>query len=132
MPAMPRRLSVISSVCAALAAALPAGCASDDATSRMLVAPDKYVLYTCDEIAREMKGKEVREQELTALMAKAGTDAGARMISGMTYDPEYLSIRGEMNDLRASAAAKNCNAPAAVSVPPVPTTPRGAAAKRSQ
>jgi hypothetical protein len=129
MPAMPRRLAVISSVCAALTVALLAGCASDDATSRLFVAPDKYVLYTCDEIAREMKVKETREQELAALMAKAGTDAGARMISGMTYDPEYLSVRGEMNDLRASAAAKNCNTPAAA---PAPTTPRGAAAKRSQ
>jgi hypothetical protein len=129
---MPTRLSISLSVCTTLAAALLAGCASDDSTSRLLVAPDKYVLYTCPEIAREMVGKEAREQELAVLMAKAGNDAGARMISGMTYDPEYLSVRGEINDLRASAAAKNCNAPAAAPAPPPPTMPRGAAAKRSQ
>ena len=120
-----RRLSVISSACAALAAAMLVGCASDDATSRLLVAPDKYVLYTCPEIAREMVTKQTREQELAVLMSKAGDDAGARMISGMTYDPEYLSVRGEINDLRASAAAKNCTAPAAA---PAPTAPPAAAA----
>ncbi len=129
---MPRRLSVISSVFAVLAMAMLAGCASDDATSRLLVAPDKYVLYTCAEIAREMQAKVTREQELALLMAKAGTDASARMISGMTYDPEYLSVRGEINDLRASSATKNCNAPAAAPAPSTPTTPRGAAATRSQ
>jgi hypothetical protein len=129
---MPTRLSISLSVCTTLAAALLAGCASDDSTSRLFVAPDKYVLYTCPEIAREMVGKEAREQELAVLMAKAGNDAGARMISGMTYDPEYLLVHGEINDLRASAAAKNCNAPAAAPAPPPPTMPRGAAAKRSQ
>ena len=86
-----------------------AGCASDDATARLLVAPDKYVLYTCPEIARELTGKEAREKELGQLMAKAGTDPGGRMVSGLAYDPEYLSVRGEINDLHASAAAKNCN-----------------------
>ena len=106
-----------------------AGCASDDETSRLLVAPDKYVLYTCDEIAREMKTKATREAELAVLMAKAGDGADARMISGMTYDPEYLSVRGEINDLRASAAAKKCTAPA---VAPAPTASPAVDAKRSQ
>jgi hypothetical protein len=129
---MPRRLSVISSICAAFVAAMLAGCASDDATSRLLVAPDKYVLYTCPEIARELTSKEAREKELGQLMAKAGADPGGRMVSGLAYDPEYLSVRGEINDLHASAAAKNCNAPAAVPAPAAPTTPRGAAATRSR
>ena len=109
-----------------------AGCASDDSTARLFVAPDKYVLYTCDEMAREMKTKVVREQELAQLMQRAGTDAGARLISGVTYDPEYLSVRGEINDLRASAAAKNCNTPAAAPASPTPTTPRDAAATHSR
>jgi hypothetical protein len=120
MPAMPSRLSFAFSVCAALAPAMLAGCASDDSAARFLVAPDKYVLYTCPEIAREMAGKEGREKELAQLMAKNGTDASARMISDLTYQPEYLSVRGEINDLHASAAAKNCNAPtgAAAAAPP--------------
>jgi hypothetical protein len=90
------------------------GCASDDATSRLLVAPDKYVLYTCPEIASEMQAKQAREKELRDLMNKDGADGAARMIAGFTYDPEYLSVRGEINDLRATANEKNCaNVPGA-------------------
>jgi hypothetical protein len=101
------RSSVALPFCATLAALL-SGCASDDSTARLLVAPDKYVLYSCPEIAREMKTKQEREKELRDLMDKDGSDAGARVISGFTYDPEYLSVRGEINDLRTTAANKNC------------------------
>jgi hypothetical protein len=103
----------VAVVLTALAVELP-GCASDDSTSRLLVAPDKYVLYTCPEIAREMQTKQEREKELRDLMNKDGADSGARMIAGFTYDPEYLSVRGEINDLRATANEKNCtNVPGA-------------------
>lgn len=105
---MPRHLSVSLSICAAFVAAVLSGCASDDSTARLLVAPDKYMLYNCPEIAREMKGKQAREKELKDLMAKASVDAGGRMISGLAYDSEYLSVRGEINDLRASAAERHC------------------------
>jgi hypothetical protein len=89
-------------------AALLSGCASDDSTARLLVAPDQYVLYTCSDIARVMKTKTAHEKELRDLMNKDGADTGARMIAGFTYDPEYLLVRGEINDLRATAANKNC------------------------
>jgi len=110
------RSSVSLVICAALAALL-SGCASDDSTARLLVAPNKYVLYNCPEISRELLLKQTREKELRELMNKDGASAGARMVSGFTYDPEYLSVRGEINDLRATAAEKNCtNLPAAGAV----------------
>ena len=98
----------VLSICAALAAATLAGCASDDSTAQLLVAPDKYVLYNCDAIALTMQEKNKREEELRELMAKADTGPGGRLIGSMAYDPEYLSVRGEINDLRATAASKNC------------------------
>jgi hypothetical protein len=104
------RLSIALSICAALVAAMLSGCASDDTTARFLVAPDKYVLYSCPEIAREMTGKQAREKELKDLMAKASAGAGGRVISGLAYDPEYLAVRGDINDLRASAAERHCPA----------------------
>lgn len=105
---MQGRSSIALSICAALAAGALSGCSSDDSTARLLVAPDKYVLYTCPEIAREMTGKLAREKELKDLMVKASADAGGRVISGLAYDPEYLAVRGEINDLRASAAERHC------------------------
>ncbi len=82
---------------------------SDDQLARFVVAPDKYVLYSCDEIAKEAQVTGAREQELRQLMAKASTGAGGRLVSGLAYDSDYLTARGEINELRAAAAAKHCD-----------------------
>ena len=57
-------------------------------------------------------------------MAKAGTDATGRLIGDMAYGSEYLSVRGELNELRRTAADKI--APARR---PAPRPPRGQATK---
>jgi len=82
---------------------------SDDSLSSFLVAPGKYVLYTCDDIARTAKGMQARQKELEQLMAKAGTDAGGRLIGDATYGTEYATTRGQMKELRAAAAERKCN-----------------------
>jgi hypothetical protein len=81
----------------------------DDDMARLLVAPDKFVLYNCPDIAREAKQITARQRELEKLMAKAGADPGGRMVSTFAYRPEYLVVRGEMLDLRQTAIEKNCN-----------------------
>jgi hypothetical protein len=93
---------------AAAALALCACAMSDDQAARYLVAPGKYVLYTCDEIGRAAKAKAARELELQQLMAKASVDAGGQLIGDMAYRSEYLSVRGELNELRHAAADKHC------------------------
>jgi len=99
-----RRFAVI----AALAAAL-SGCAmSDDSMARFVVAPDKYLLYNCEEIAREAKTAAAREQELHRLMVRASADPAGRLVSGIAYDSDYLTVRGELNELRAAAVSKHC------------------------
>lgn len=91
------------------AAALLAACAvSDDQAARFLVAPDKYQLFRCDAIAREVKARATREQELKQLMAKAGTGLGGQLIGDLAYRSEYLSVRGDLNELRRAAADKHC------------------------
>lgn len=99
---------------AALMAALLAGCASqgganDDSVSRFLVAPDKFVLYSCAQLAEKTVATVARERELEALMARAGPGSDGRLVSAIAYRPEYLAVRGEMNELRAAAADKKCN-----------------------
>jgi hypothetical protein len=97
-------------IAAALLAATLAACgASDDKMGRMLVAPDKFVLYGCPAIAEKAAFNAVREQELQALMTKAGTGSDGRLVSAVAYRPEYLELRGEDNELRAAAIAKNCS-----------------------
>jgi hypothetical protein len=102
------RANFFTTLAIAAATAL-SGCAvSDDQMARYLVAPDKYVLYRCAEIAKEMQAATAREQELLRLMANADVDAGGRLVSAVAYRPDYLSVRGEINELRAAAAAKHC------------------------
>ena len=96
-------LAAMLSACTA-----PSGGSSDDTVSRFLVAPGKYVLYSCPEIAVQAAATAARERELERLMAKANVDAGGRLVSAIAYRPEYLERRGEMNELRQAAVAKDC------------------------
>jgi len=88
---------------AALAALMLSGCASETA-SRFLVEPDRYVLYSCKEIAAQAIGNAARQRDLEVLIAKAGSGVA----SAMAYQPEYLQLRGEMTQLRKTAVDKNC------------------------
>jgi len=79
----------------------------------MLVAPDKYILYSCAELATVAQGIAYQQLALEALITKAGSDAAGRFVSNQAYRPEYLSLRGQMYQLRKTAAEKNCNLPEA-------------------
>jgi hypothetical protein len=96
---------------AASAVLLSACTMSDESLSRLLVAPDKFVLYNCPELVEKAKALAERERELTGLMAKAGPEADGRLVSAMAYRPEYISVQGEQTELRKAAAAKNCPLP---------------------
>ena len=45
-----------------------------------------------------------REKQLVALMEKAGP-----VLSVATYQPEYVATRGELRELRRTAAQKHCD-----------------------
>jgi hypothetical protein len=92
-----------------LAAATVSGCAaSDDASGRFLVQPDRYQLYGCRELVEAAQVIGARQLELEGLMAKAGPDASGRFVSTIAYRPEYLQLRGQMNEIRRTSAEKNC------------------------
>jgi len=93
---------------------------SEDRLSRFVVAPGKYTFYTCDEIATAIKNYTARKEELRQLMARASTDPAGRLIGTMTYESDYLSAVGELRDLRATAADKNCSAISPATPPAAP------------
>jgi hypothetical protein len=96
------------SLIAALAALALSGCASEEAASRFLVPPDKYILYSCPELATASQTTLTRQHELEMLMAKAEAGPGGQLASAMAYRPEYFQLRGEMDQLRKTAGEKNC------------------------
>jgi hypothetical protein len=93
---------------AALAATTLCGCASEDAAGRFLVTPDKFVLYNCVQLSDAAQANFARQQQLEKLMTKAGTGSGAEIVSDLAYRPEYVQLRGEMNELRKATAEKKC------------------------
>jgi hypothetical protein len=84
------------------------GSSADDNLSRFLVAPDRFSLYNCQALADKATETAARQKELEALMAKAGPDGAGPLASSIAYRPEYLELTGDMNEMRRTAAAKNC------------------------
>jgi len=90
----------------AFAALALAGCASEETASRFLVPPDKYILYSCPELATAAQTNLTRMHELEGLTAKAGPNG--QLASTLAYRPEYLQLRGELDQMRKAAADRNC------------------------
>jgi len=82
-----------------------------------LVAPDKFTLYNCAQLAEAAQANAARQRELELLIAKAGPDAGGPLVSAVAYRPEYAQKRGEMNELRKTAAEKNCKSLPGTEIP---------------
>ncbi len=103
-------------IAAALLGALAAGCSSSDSgPPSMLMAPGRYLFYSCQLLTGDAKGIIGRLEELERLMAKAGTDVGSRVVSTVTYRSDYNYARAELREIQRAGAEKNC--------PPMPTYP---------
>ena len=109
------RVAAISIVAFALA-----DC-SEDRLSRFVVAPGKYIFFTCDEIAGAIRYYTARQEELRQLMARASTDPAGRLIGAIAYESDYIVAEGELRDLRATAADKNCSAIPPATPPAAPS-----------
>lgn len=113
----PRTRFALPLLLVVLAAALPlAGCeTTGDPLANALTSPGQYDLYDCPAIKVAAAGNVKRQRELEGLMARANRGPGGALVSATTYQPEYATLRGKMNELRRVAAANNCNFdPAAV------------------
>lgn len=122
----------------ALAAALPlAGCQTmSDPLGTIAASPGQYDYYDCPAIERAAIDILKRQRELRGLIARANQGPAGGFISATTYEPEYVTLRGKMNELRRAAVEKKCNfdpatalaapspSPAPRRVAPLPPPPR--------
>ncbi|GIK81907.1 MAG: hypothetical protein BroJett024_30120 [Alphaproteobacteria bacterium] len=100
----PRRL------CASLAAAalLLAGCTLPDDKALTMVNRGKYSLFNCDQLKSQAVQARTRERELREAMAKAAAGPGGELVNAVAYRSEYLTVKGEIEELEITANAKNC------------------------
>jgi len=73
------------------------------------VAPGKYDLLKCPDIAQRSITASKREKELTSLMDRANQDPAGPMVNALVYSTDLSTVRAELALLRKTAAEKNCD-----------------------
>lgn len=90
------------------------GSVNDPQESRLgsfLVAPGKYQLYDCVQLAQQAGGLITREKELRAAKEKAEAAPGGAFISSVAYGTEYGQLQGNIAELRREVIEKKCDPP---------------------
>ena len=117
---------IVAVLSAASLSACASGGSTEDNLGRLLAAPNKYVLYNCAQLAVAATGMLAREKQLEVLIAKAGTGADGHFVSAVAYQPEYLQLRGDMNEIRRYSAEKDCKPAPAAAKPATPAVAKPA------
>jgi hypothetical protein len=94
----------------ALLALALGGCAApgESTAGRFFVAPDKFMHFSCPQIAIRAKTAADRVVEIEQLKARAGTAFDGQLASALAYGSEHAELRGDLDELRRTAAEKNC------------------------
>ena len=71
-------------------AVLLSGCGTSQQTSSLLVAPGKYDIYTCAQIAIRMQDVDTEGKKLEGLMARASQDASGRLSATLPMSRSIL------------------------------------------
>ena len=105
------RLAAAGGMLLLLAACGATGDPQQDRLGKFLVAPGKYRLYDCVQLAQAATGFITRERELREAKAKAEAAPGGEFVSAIAYSAEYGRVRGNLDELRREAAEKKCEPP---------------------
>jgi hypothetical protein len=68
----------------------------------------KYSLYDCYALVAQVRLSKVREGELAAAIEKASRGPGGELVVATMYRPEYLTVKGELQELEIMSNQKNC------------------------
>jgi hypothetical protein len=90
-------------------AALVSACAMpQDPLASALVAPGKYEFYDCGQLETAAKAYETMLAKYEKLMAKSSESAVGGLVNATTYQPDYISARGELNSVHQTEREKGC------------------------
>jgi hypothetical protein len=73
--------------------------------------PAKYLYYSCDQIAVQLRNWSKREEELRLLMEKAEQGTGGAVVNLIAYKADYVAATEELKLLDKAAREKNCQTP---------------------
>jgi hypothetical protein len=91
-----------------LAAAILLGSSACAQAASFFVDPSHYDLYNCDQLNTAHKTVGKRVAELKGLMAKAETGFAGALMSGLAYQSEFVTARGELEQIEEDRRKLNC------------------------
>jgi hypothetical protein len=105
----PRRTcSMAARMVAVAATLLISGCTLPDDQALSMVNRGKYALYDCFALGTQARETAIRERELRLAMEKASRGPAGEAVNATVYRPEYLTVKGELEELELMAQKKNC------------------------
>lgn len=95
---------------AAFLALALANCAviSEDTVVSTFAAPGIYDLYSCQQIADNIRAFRARVLELRQLMERAALGPGGEFVNAIAYRSEYVRYRSLLKTSLDTAGEKNC------------------------
>jgi hypothetical protein len=121
-------VSVSVRICeAVLLAVLTCSCSTTfvDQVGSLYVAPGKFILLRCPDLAAKSTAASNREKELVSLMDRANQDVAGPVINTFIYKTDLDTVRAELAELKKTEKEKNCsNVVAAAKPPPTASVPR--------
>jgi hypothetical protein len=105
-----RRRCLPAAAFSALLSFVVAGCGTITAQtgSSAYIAPGKFDVYTCSDIAERGQIVQKRKDELEQLIGRASGGAGGSVVSAIAYRAEYMQSRDELVELSRASADKQC------------------------
>lgn len=108
-----------------LLAVMTSACSTTfDPIGSLYVAPGKFVLLKCPDIAARSIADSNREKELISLMDRANQDFAGPAINTFIYSTDLNTVRAELAELRKTAEEKNCNEVLTAAQQPTASVPR--------
>jgi hypothetical protein len=92
-----------------LVGALAACTATLDDVGGLYVAPGKFDLLKCPDLAKRSTVASNREKQLISLMDRANQDVAGPVVNAMVYSNDLNTVRAELALLRKTAAEKHCD-----------------------
>lgn len=128
-----RRLSARVKVGGAiLLAVMTSACSTtfEQQVGSLYVAPGKFSLLKCPDLAAKSIADSKREKELLSLMDRANQDVAGPVINTFIYSTDLSTVRAELAELQKTAEAKNCNNVVAAKSPAAPVPRSGSTPAR--
>lgn len=91
---------------ALLVAVALSGCS--DGVGSLMVDPEQYSVYHCDQLATQLQNLITREKQLRDLMNRASQGGGGTVIGELAYRTDYESVLTQEKMVRRDAAQKKC------------------------